>query len=67
MAKVRKRGSRWQLDYFDPHGKRIRLSFAKKKKQKPNLPSVFLLLLGIGIWMLRRTIKIHSVNYAKNI
>lgn len=31
MAKVRKRGNRWQLDYFDPHGKRIRMSFVKKK------------------------------------
>lgn len=31
MAKVRQRGNRWQLDYFDPHGKRIRMSFVKKK------------------------------------
>ena len=35
MATVRKRVSKkgvsWQIDYFDPHGKRIRLSFKKKK------------------------------------
>ena len=28
---IRKRGKGWQIDYFDPHGKRIRLSFKKKK------------------------------------
>ena len=26
-----KKGVSWQIDYFDPHGKRIRLSFKKKK------------------------------------
>ncbi|MBW2195611.1 MAG: hypothetical protein JRF37_08600 [Deltaproteobacteria bacterium] len=35
MATVRKRvgkkGVSWQIDYFDPTGKRIRLSFDKKK------------------------------------
>ena len=37
MAKVRKRISRktgetsWQIDYFDPTGKRVRQSFKKKK------------------------------------
>jgi len=28
---IRKRGKGWQIDYFDPHGKRIRLSFKMKK------------------------------------
>ena len=29
--RVSKKGVSWQIDYFDPHGKRIRLSFKKKK------------------------------------
>jgi integrase len=28
---IRKRGNGWQIDYFDPTGKRVRKSFAKKK------------------------------------
>jgi len=28
---IRKRGKGWQIDYFDPNGKRIRMSFKKKK------------------------------------
>ena len=28
---IRKRGDAWQIDYFDPTGKRVRKSFAKKK------------------------------------
>jgi len=31
MATVRKRGKGYQIDYFDPNGKRIRKSFKKKK------------------------------------
>jgi integrase len=31
MAKVKKRGNSYQIDYLDPHGKRVRLSFKKKK------------------------------------
>jgi len=31
MATVRKRGDSWQIDYFDPNGKRVRQSFKKKK------------------------------------
>ena len=31
MAKVRKRGDSYQIDYFDPTGKRIRKSFKRKK------------------------------------
>jgi len=34
---MRKRGKRCQLDYFDPHGNRIRLSFAKKKEAEAKL------------------------------
>ena len=34
MAKVRKRGTGWQIDYFDPNGKRIRKSFKKKDVQE---------------------------------
>jgi hypothetical protein len=37
MAKVRKRGNRWMLDYRDPHGKRIRLSFEKRKDAEVEL------------------------------
>jgi len=37
MAKVRKRGSAWQIDYFDPSGKRIRKSFEKKKDAEAEL------------------------------
>lgn len=37
MAKVRKRGNNWQIDYFDPHGKRIRKSFKKKKEAEAEL------------------------------
>lgn len=28
---IRKRGNGWQIDYFDPNGKRVRQSFKKKK------------------------------------
>jgi hypothetical protein len=28
---IRKRGDAWQIDCFDPTGKRLRKSFAKKK------------------------------------
>jgi len=31
MAKVKKRGNSYQIDYLDPHGKRVRMSFKKKK------------------------------------
>ena len=43
MAKVRKRTSSktgnvsWQIDYFDPTGKRIRQSFKKKKGAEAEL------------------------------
>ena len=37
MAKVRKRGTGWQIDYFDPSGKRIRKSFKKKKDAEAEL------------------------------
>jgi hypothetical protein len=29
---VRKRGSTWQIDFFDPSGKRVRLNFKTKKE-----------------------------------
>ena len=32
MAKVRKRGNSYQIDYVDPDGKRVRQSFRKKKE-----------------------------------
>jgi integrase len=32
MATVRKRGSTYQIDYFDPTGKRVRKSFKKRKE-----------------------------------
>jgi integrase len=31
MAKVKKRGNSYQIDYLDPQGKRVRVSFKKKK------------------------------------
>ena len=31
MAKIRKRGSNYMIDYYDPNGKRVRKSFKKKK------------------------------------
>lgn len=34
MAKVRKRGNTYQIDCFDPTGKRVRQSFKKKKEAK---------------------------------
>ncbi len=41
MAKVRKRegkrGVSWQIDYFDPDGKRVRQSFSKKKDAEAEL------------------------------
>jgi len=37
MSKVRKRGPPWQIDYFDPNGKRIRKSFKKKKDAEAEL------------------------------
>jgi len=37
MATIRKRGSSWQIDYFDPNGKRIRQSFKKKKVAEAEL------------------------------
>jgi hypothetical protein len=41
MATVRKRegkkGASWQIDYFDPNGKRVRQSFKKKKDAEAEL------------------------------
>jgi integrase len=37
MAKVRKRGNSYQLDYYDPNGKRVRLTFDKKKDAEAEL------------------------------
>ena len=37
MAKVKKRGNSYQIDYIDPHGKRVRLSFSKKKDAEAEL------------------------------
>jgi integrase len=34
---LRKRGDAWQIDYFDPNGKRIRKSFKKKKDAEVEL------------------------------
>lgn len=37
MAKIRKRGKTYQIDYFDPTGKRVRKSFKKKKDAEAEL------------------------------
>ena len=37
MATIRKRGKTYQIDYFDPTGKRIRKSFEKKKDAEAEL------------------------------
>jgi len=37
MATIRKRGKTYQIDYFDPNGKRIRKSFKKKKDAQAEL------------------------------
>lgn len=37
MAKIRKRGSSYQIDYFDPNGKRVRKSFRKRKDAEAEL------------------------------
>jgi hypothetical protein len=37
MAKVKKRGNSWQIDYTDPNGKRIRKAFRKKKEADAEL------------------------------
>jgi integrase len=34
---IRKRGGGWQIDYFDPTGKRVRKSFTKKKDAEAEL------------------------------
>jgi integrase len=37
MAKIRKRGNSYQIDYFDPNGKRVRQSFRKRKDAEAEL------------------------------
>jgi len=37
MATIRKRGKTYQIDYFDPNGKRVRKSFKKKKDAEAEL------------------------------
>jgi integrase len=37
MAKMRKRGETWQIDYIDPAGKRVRQAFKKKKEAEAEL------------------------------
>ena len=37
MAKIRKRGNSYQIDYFDPDGKRVRKSFTRKKDAEAEL------------------------------
>ena len=37
MAKIRKRDNSYQIDYFDPNGKRVRKSFRKRKDAEAEL------------------------------
>lgn len=37
MGAIRKRGNTWQIDYYDPGGKRIRKTFSKKKEAEAEL------------------------------
>lgn len=37
MSKIRKRGKSYQIDYFDPTGKRVRKSFKKRKEAEAEL------------------------------
>lgn len=37
MAKIRKRGDSYQIDYFDPNGKRVRSSFKRRKDAEAEL------------------------------
>jgi integrase len=37
MAKIKKRGNSWQIDYTDPNGKRIRKAFKKRKEAEAEL------------------------------
>ena len=37
MATIRKRGKSYQIDYFDPTGKRVRKSFRKRKDAEAEL------------------------------
>ena len=37
MATIRKRGKSWLIDYRNPHGKRVRLAFKKKKDAEAEL------------------------------
>lgn len=37
MAKVRKRGDSYQIDYIDPNGKRVRQSFRRRKEAEAEL------------------------------
>jgi len=37
MAKIRKRDNSYQIDYFDPNGKRVRKSFQKRKDAEAEL------------------------------
>ena len=37
MVTIRKRGKGYQIDYFDPTGKRVRKSFKKKKDAEAEL------------------------------
>jgi len=37
MATIRKRGKSYQIDYFDPNGKRIRKSFKKSGYEGRNI------------------------------
>jgi len=43
---IRKRGDAWQIDYFDPTGKRVRKSFAKKKDAEAGLAKRVSLIAG---------------------
>ena len=46
MATIRKRGKGYQIDYFDPNGKRIRKSFKKKKDAEAELGKRVSLIAG---------------------
>lgn len=37
MATIRKRGDSYQIDYYDPNGERVRISFKKKKDARLEL------------------------------
>ena len=64
MAKIRKRGNSYQIDYVDPTGKRVRKSFSKKKDAEAELGKRVSLIAENRYLDVKKAYKTMTLRYA---